>query len=43
VLSPMTASAGLSPAAAAPLAMPIEAPMQRHDSIVRYGGSAPSV
>ena len=43
VLSPMIATAGLRPASEAPFAMPIEAPMQTHDSTAEYGGSAPSV
>ena len=33
VLSPITATAGRKPASAAPLAMPIEAPMHTHDSM----------
>jgi len=43
VLSPMTASTGRKPASAAPLAIPIDAPMQTHDSMAEYGGRAPSV
>ena len=43
VLSPMAATAGRRPASLAPLAMPIEAPMQTQDSIAESGGSAASV
>ena len=43
VLSPMMPMAGRTPASEAPLAMPTDAPMQTHDSMAPYGGSAPSV
>ena len=43
VLSPITAIAGRGPASEAPLAMPIEAPMQTQDSPALYGGNTPSV
>ena len=43
VLSPITATAGNTPASAAPLAIVMEAPMSRQDEMAPYGGSAPSV
>ena len=43
VESPMTATAGRSPASAAPLAMVIEAPISTQESMAQKGGRAPSV
>jgi len=43
VESPIRAIAGWSPAAAAPLAIVIEAPISTQVSIASYGGRAPSV
>ena len=43
VLSPITATTGRHPASAAPLAMPMEAPMQTQDSPNEKGGRTPRV
>jgi hypothetical protein len=42
VPSPMTHSAGVMPACAAPMAMPIDEPMHRHEWMAASGSSAPS-